>query len=130
MDIKCPRRFRENNSMRSCSALIRAEFFHQTPAGYTAERKTKRKRNMGCYELLSASCHPLSLSSSPPPPYRASVAPPAATLLGLTEGRPPPPPPTHSPLLNWDSFQRPWPKVRTASIKGVKSVAAEFGQLL
>ncbi len=54
---------------------------------------------MGCYELLSASCHP---SPPPPPsspsPHRASVAPPAATLSGLAEGRLlHPPSPTHVP---------------------------------
>jgi hypothetical protein len=49
-------------SLSMCAALLRAGFFHRTPAGYTAERKTRRKRNMGCYELLSVSCHP-----SPPP---------------------------------------------------------------
>ncbi len=27
-----------------CAALIRAEFFHRTPAGHTAERKTRRRR--------------------------------------------------------------------------------------
>jgi hypothetical protein len=72
---------------------------------------------MGCYELLSAPCHP---SSHPPPPspHRASVAPPADTLSGLAEGRLlfPSPPPTYSPLLNLNSFQRPRPKARTASI--------------
>jgi hypothetical protein len=59
---------------------------------------------MGCYELLSVSCHP---SSPPSPPHQASVAPPAATLSGLAEGRllpPLSPPPTCPPLLNWDSF--------------------------
>jgi hypothetical protein len=69
------------------------EIFHRTPAGYTADRKTRRKRNMGYYELLSASCHPSPPPSNfPPPPHRASVAPPAATLSGLAEGRPLPPP--------------------------------------
>jgi hypothetical protein len=39
-----------------CTAMC--EIFYRTPAGYTADRKTRRKRNVGCYELLSASCHP------------------------------------------------------------------------
>ncbi len=48
-----------------CAALPNAEFFHRTPAGHTAERKTRRKRNVGCHELLSVPCHP----SSPPFPH-------------------------------------------------------------
>ncbi len=54
----------------------------------------------------------------------------------MRSGRPaasisaPPPPPTYSPLLNLNSFQRPRPKARMASIYGLKSVVAEFGQLL
>ncbi len=102
-------------SVGVCCTATCGIFFHRTPAGYTVERKTRRKRNRGCYELLSALCH-----HSPPPfsPHRASVAPPAATLSGLAEGRllPPPPSPMYSPLLNLDSFQRPRPKARTASI--------------
>ncbi len=42
--------------------------FYRTPAGYTADRKTRRKRNMGCYEPLSASCHPSPTSPPPTPP--------------------------------------------------------------
>ncbi len=33
--------------------------FYRTPAGYTTDRKTRRKRDMGCYGLLSATSHPL-----------------------------------------------------------------------
>ncbi len=84
---------------------------------------------MGCYELLSAPCHPSSLP--PPPPHRASVAPPAATLSGLAEGRLPPPITHVPPIAEFkNNFQRPRPKARMASIWRLKSVAAEFGQLL
>jgi hypothetical protein len=102
---------------RLCTALLKAEFFHRTPAGHTAERKTRRKRNRGYYELLSIPSQP-SAPPSPPPPHRASVAPPAATLSGLAEGRllPPPPQPPPPPWLNLSSFQRPRPKARMASI--------------
>jgi hypothetical protein len=85
--------------------------FYRTPAGYTADRKTRRKRNMVCYMLLSAACH---LSSSSPPPHRASVAPPTATLSGLAGGGRPPPPHTPNRIIarSW----QPRPKSRTASI--------------
>ncbi len=71
--------------------------FYRTPAGYTADRKTRRKRNMGCYGLLSASCHP----SPPPltyhPPPTPSICRTACghviRIRWLRES----PPPTHSP---------------------------------
>jgi hypothetical protein len=74
-----------------------SRIFHRTPAGHTAEKKTRRKRNRGCYGLLSVPRQP---SSSPhsSPPQCASIAPPAATLSGLAEGRllpPPTVPPPH-----------------------------------
>ena len=42
--------------------------FYRTPAGYTADRKTRRKRNMGCCVLLSvvSSLPPSPLPISPP----------------------------------------------------------------
>jgi hypothetical protein len=83
-----------------CTAMC--GIFYRTPAGYAADKKTRLKRNMGCYELLSASCHPSPPSNFPPPPHRASVAPPAATLSGLGgRGRPlpPHPPEDYSQLL-------------------------------
>ncbi len=93
----------QNNRYEWCIALPKAEFFHRTPAGHTAERKTRRKRNAGCYELLSAPCHPSSPPS--PSPHRASVAPPAATLSGLAEGRLLPPPFTHvPPIAEFEQF--------------------------
>jgi hypothetical protein len=99
-----------------CTALLKAEFFHRTPAGHTSERKTRRKRNRGCYGLLSVSRQPFS--PPPPLPQRASVAPPVATLSGLAEGRhlpltahPFPP----FPRLNLCDFQHPRPKARMAS---------------
>ncbi len=96
--------------------------FHRTPAGHTAERKTRRKRNRGCHGLLSIPRQPSSPSPSPSPPsHRASVAPPAAMLSGLAEGRllplPRPPPSTHAlPMAEICDFQRSRPKARTASI--------------
>ncbi len=50
-----------------CTALLKAEFFHRTPAGHTAESKTRRKRNRGCYELLSIPRKPSSPPSPPTP---------------------------------------------------------------
>ena len=71
--------------------------FYQTPAGYTADRKTRRKRDVGCYGLLSATSHRLPhLPHLPPSPHWASVAPPAA-MSGL-EGRGEPPPPPFPPI--------------------------------
>ncbi len=79
--------------------------FYRTPAGYTADRKTRRKRDMSCYGLLSAASHPpLHL---PPPPHCASVAQPAAMLSGL-EGRGRAPP---SPHLIWGRLSVTSPKV-------------------
>ncbi len=54
-----------------------SRIFYRTPAGYTAEKKTRRKRNRGCQELLT-------VSHRPPPPSRPA-------LSGLAERRPPPP---------------------------------------
>ncbi len=72
--------------------------FLSNPRRIHSGRKRRRKRNMGCYELLSASCHPSPPLQLPPSPHRASVALPAATLSGLAgRERPLPPPPTHSP---------------------------------
>jgi hypothetical protein len=51
-----------------CAALPSAVFFHRTPAGHTAERKTRRKRNTGCYELLPIPRHPSSPPSNFPLP--------------------------------------------------------------
>ncbi len=85
--------------------------FYRTPAGYTVDRKTRRKRNMGCYWLLSASCHP-----SPPSPHRASVALPAATLSGLAGRGRPLPLPQIPPKQDYSRFCQPRPKSRTASI--------------
>ncbi len=42
--------------------------FHRTPAGHTAERKTRRKRNRGCYGLLSVPRQPYSPPPLPLPP--------------------------------------------------------------
>jgi hypothetical protein len=39
--------------------------FYRTPAGYTVEKKTRRKRNRGCQELLSVSHQPLPPPLSP-----------------------------------------------------------------
>jgi hypothetical protein len=40
----------------------RSRIFYRTPAGYTAKKKTRRKRNRGCQGLLSVAHQPL-----PPP---------------------------------------------------------------
>ncbi len=49
--------------------------FYRAPAGYTADRKTRRKRNMGCYGLLSATSHPLlHLPHLPPSQYSTGNA--------------------------------------------------------
>jgi hypothetical protein len=94
---------------------LNAEFFHRTPAGHTAEGKTRRKRNRGCYELLSIPRQPSSPPS--PPPYRASVAPPAATLSGLAEGRLLPPLSTHAPpIAEFEQFSASSAKSEDASI--------------
>ncbi len=68
------RLFSERNFNGNCSALLSAEFFHRTPAGYTAERMTRRKRNMGCYGLLSASCHLSPPPSNFPPPHTVHLS--------------------------------------------------------
>ncbi len=48
--------------------------FSSNPAGHTAERKTRRKRNLGCYELLSVPCHPSSPPSHFSPPHTAHLS--------------------------------------------------------
>ncbi len=37
-----------------------SRIFHRTPAGHTADKKTRRKRNRGCYGLLSIPRQPFS----------------------------------------------------------------------
>jgi hypothetical protein len=71
----------------TCSAQLSANFY-RTHAGYTADRKTRRKRNMGC-------CLLLSVVSRPPPPL-AHHSTCLRLCIGLEEqGRAPPHP---SPL--------------------------------
>jgi hypothetical protein len=65
-----------------------SRIFYRTPAGYTAKKKTRRKRNRGCQGLLSVAHQSLP----PPPPHRAPAALPGAELSGLAERRPPPSP--------------------------------------
>ncbi len=60
--------------INACAALLSVEFFHRTPAGCTAERKTRRKRNMGCHELLSIPCYPSPPLSNFPPPHTAQLS--------------------------------------------------------
>ncbi len=90
--------FREFASVWQCYVQI----FHHTPTGYTVDRKTRRKRNMSCYGLLSAVSNPSSPPCHPSLPHIARhLHPPVAVLSGL-EGRgraplPPPPPPKPLP---------------------------------
>ncbi len=113
------------NSKRPCSALLRAKFY-RTPARYTADRKTRRKRDMSCYGLLSAACHP---SPSPPtfPLPTLCVCRTACghviRIIGLRES-----PPPHTPQRIMDRFWQPRPKSRMASILETVSMVAEFGQ--
>jgi hypothetical protein len=92
--------------------------FYRTPAGYTADRKTRRKRNMGCYGLLSASCHPSPPPSTFPPPHTAHLSHHLRPRYQdwLAEGDPPlshiPPPPNRIIARSW----QPGSKSRTASI--------------
>jgi hypothetical protein len=95
------------------------------PIGYTAKKKTRRKRNRGCQELLSVARQPLPLPPLPPP-HTARLL----HCLGLRYQdwlrRGP-------PLSLWpkiSDFQERRLKRRTASIWRPKSDAAEFGQLL
>ncbi len=69
----------------------KSRIFYRTPAGYTAKKKTRRKRNRGCQELLSVAHQPLP-PPPPSPPHRAPAALPGAALSGLAERRPPPSP--------------------------------------
>ncbi len=69
------------------------QIFYRTPAGYTTDRKTRRKRNMGCCVLLSV------VSSPPPSPRPPPLHPctpfhlPVAMFIRIrrTEESPPPP---------------------------------------
>jgi hypothetical protein len=75
------------------------KFFHRTPAGYTAVRKTRRKRNMSCYVLLSAVSNPLLLLATPPPPC-APFHLPVAVFIRIRRTRESPPPHTLTPMVN------------------------------
>jgi hypothetical protein len=79
---------------------------------------------MGCYELLSASCHPCPPLLLPPSPHHASVAPPAATLSGLAGGgRLPPPLLPHTPQQDYRQILATSPKVED----GLHLGACEYG---
>jgi hypothetical protein len=98
---------------------------YRTPAGYTADRKTRRKRDMSCYGLLSAASHP----PLPPPPLPTSPVCRTACghvirIRGLRESPRPLPPPHR--IMN--RFWQPRPKSRMASILETVSMVAEFGQ--
>ncbi len=69
----------------------KSRIFYRTPAGYTAKKKTRRKRNRGCWGLLSVAHQPLPPLPLPPT-HRAPAALPGAALSGLAERRPPPSP--------------------------------------
>jgi hypothetical protein len=71
--------------------------FHRTPAGYTADRKTRRKRNMSCYVLLSAVSNPPLLPTIPPPPCGPFHLP-VAVFIRIRRTRESPPPHTLIPM--------------------------------
>jgi hypothetical protein len=74
--------------------------FHRTPAGYTADRKTRRKSNMSCYVLLSAVSNPPLLPATPPP-HCAPISPACGCVIRIRrtrESSPSPTPPT--PMVN------------------------------
>jgi hypothetical protein len=86
-----------------CTATC--EIFYRTPAGYTADRKTRRKRNVGCCGLLSAANH-----HPPPPPHLPPSPPPTLCVChtacghvirirGLRESPPPTPPQDYGQIL-------------------------------
>ncbi len=103
--------------LRCCAALPSAEFFHRTPAGRTAERKTRRKKNMGCYELLSIPCHPSSPPSNFPLPTPRICCTACGHVIRISwrETPPPPSPPPRTPhCWIWTVFsdlgqKRGWP---------------------
>jgi hypothetical protein len=104
-----------SSSLVYCTAESRNFFIEPPPDTQRKERQGERGMwvAMSCYLPHATPPFP----PSPLPLYRASVALPAATLSGLAEGRLLPPPlPTYPPLLNLNSFQRPRPKARMASI--------------
>ena len=86
----------------------------------TAERRYEKERHSvklhACklHLVQGQICSHLSLPSPSPPLTPASYKCDKGGQLRLFP--PPPPPPTYSPLLNLNSFQRPRPKARTASI--------------
>ncbi len=57
----CPKR------VKNLYGTAKSRIFHRTPAGYTAKKKTRRKRNRGCQKLLSVARQPLPLPPLPPP---------------------------------------------------------------
>ncbi len=87
--------FKRNNLLLFCIAICK---FLSNHARYTGDRKTRRKRNMGCCVLLSV------VSSPPPPPPCAPFHLPAAMLAGLEgQGRASPPLHTPTPLDNFEA---------------------------
>ncbi len=98
--------------------------FYRTPAGYTADRKTRRKRDMSCYGLLSAASHPPPPLPPPPSPTLRVCRTACGHVIrirGLKES----PPPPHRIV---DRFWQPRPKSRMASILETVSMIAKFGQ--
>ena len=68
----------------------RSRIFYRTPAGYTAKKKTRRKRNRSYQGLLSVAHQPL-----PPPPFLPHTAR-LLHCLGLRYQDISPPPIVHS----------------------------------
>ncbi len=107
-----------------CIALPNAEFFHRTLAGRTAERKTRRERNVGCYELLSVPRHP----SSPPSPLTPRICrTTCGHIIRISWRETPPPPHPHSPhCWIWIVFsvlgqKRGWPLFRGLKVLQLNS---------
>ncbi len=70
-----------------------SRIFHRTPAGHTAEKKTRRKRNRGCYGLLSVPRQPFSPLPLPPTSRACRIACGYVIRISWRET----PPPSHSP---------------------------------
>jgi hypothetical protein len=77
-----------------------SRIFHRTPAGHTADKKTRRKRNRGCYGLLSIPRQPFSPLPSPTSRVCRTACGYVIRISWRKAPPPshtPPPPPTHSP---------------------------------
>jgi hypothetical protein len=85
--------------------------FFVSKEAVAAERRYEKERHLYACKLHLEQGHIYSHSSPPPHPSLTDAIREAGCVCFL-----PPPPPTHSPWLNLNSFQRPRPKARMASI--------------